>query len=275
MSYEQIKAAQSAIVKATGRARHALALVLGSGLSGFASGLSDAIEVPYEKIPGFPVPKVEGHSRSLFSAKFGDANVLVLAGRVHLYEGWELAEIVFGVRTAILCGCKTVVLTNAAGASNENMQPGDLVIIRDHINLTGYNPLMGDNDERLGPRFPDMTHVYDPRLRQLASETAETLGMQLKEGVYAWFTGPSYETPAEIEMVSRMGGDLAGMSTVPEAIAARHMGAQVLGISLVTNLAAGLSADPLSHAEVTDIGAQARPRITSLLNALLERLAAA
>jgi purine-nucleoside phosphorylase len=274
MSFETLTAAKSVIEQATGRAQHELALVLGSGLSGFSSGLPDAIEVPYEDIPGFPVPKVEGHARSLFSARIGAANVLVLAGRVHLYEGWELDEVVFGVRTAIMCGCRTVVLTNAAGATSDNMQPGELVLIEDHINLTGYNPLMGDNDERLGPRFPDMTHVYDPGLRQLASDTAQGLGMELKQGVYAWFTGPSYETPAEIRMVAGMGGDLAGMSTVPEAIAARHMGARVLGISLVTNLAAGLSSEALSHDEVTDIGAQAKPRFTRLLNALLPKLAA-
>lgn len=272
MSFETLTAAKSVIEQATGRAQHQLALVLGSGLSGFSSGLPDAIEVPYEDIPGFPVPKVEGHARSLFSAKIGAANVLVLAGRVHLYEGWELDEVVFGVRTAILCGCRTVVLTNAAGATSDSMQPGELVLIEDHINLTGYNPLMGDNDERLGPRFPDMTDVYDPQLRQLAVKTAKSLGMDMKQGVYAWFTGPSYETPAEIRMVAKMGGDLAGMSTVPEAIAARHMGARVLGISLVTNLAAGLSPDVLSHDEVTEIGAQAKPRFTSLLNALLPKL---
>lgn len=272
MSYAQIAAAKEVIATASGRAQHQLALVLGSGLSEFARGLPDAIEVPYETIPGFPVPKVEGHSRSLYSAKIGDANVLVLAGRVHLYEGWELDEIVFGVRAAILCGCKTIVLTNAAGATSKTMQPGDLVIIKDHINLTGYNPLMGDNDERLGPRFPDMTDVYDPELRKEAIKTAKGLGMELKQGVYAWFTGPSYETPAEIRMVAKMGGDLAGMSTVPEAIAARHMGARVLGISLVTNLAAGLSTEALSHDEVTEIGAQAKPRFTSLLNALLPKL---
>ncbi len=274
MSYEQIAAAKAMIAETTGRERHELVLVLGSGLSGFANEFSDAIEVPYETIPGFPIPKVAGHARSLFSAKIGDASVLVLAGRVHLYEGWELEEIVFGVRTAILSGCRTVVLTNAAGATSDDMQPGDLVLIKDHINLTGYNPLMGDNDDRLGPRFPDMTDVYDPHLRELAVSTAQGLGVDLKEGVYAWFTGPSYETPAEIRMVARMGGDLAGMSTVPEAIAARHMGARVLGISLVTNLAAGLSPDALSHDEVTEIGAQARPRFTTLLHALLPKLIA-
>lgn len=272
MSFQQIAAAKSLIAKTSGREQHQLALVLGSGLSDYAFGLSEAIEIPYEEIPGFPVPKVEGHARSMFSAKIGDANVLVLAGRVHLYEGWALDEVVFGVRAAILCGCQTIVLTNAAGATSKDMRPGELVLIKDHINLTGYNPLMGDNDERLGPRFPDMTDVYDARLRQVTGEVAKGLGMDLKQGVYAWFTGPSYETPAEIRMVANMGGDLAGMSTVPEAIAARHMGARVLGISLVTNLAAGLSPDVLSHDEVTEIGAQAKPRFTSLLNALLPKL---
>lgn len=272
MNYDRLVKAREVIAKATGRATHDIAVVLGSGLSDYAAGLSGAIELPYEKILGFPIPKVEGHSGSLFSTTIGNSNVLILAGRVHFYEGWSLEEVVFNVRTAIMCGCKTVVLTNAAGAVGGGMMPGDLVLIKDHINLTSYNPLMGANDERLGPRFPDMTNVYDPELRQLANEIATEQGMNMKQGVYAWFTGPSYETPAEIDMVARMGGDLAGMSTVPEAIAARHMGSRVMGMSLVTNLAAGLAPKPLSHAEVTEIAAEAKPRFTKFLDALLATL---
>jgi len=181
-------------------------------------------------------------------------------------------EIVFGVRAAISAGCGIVVLTNAAGGLGKGLGPGDLVLITDHLNLTGRNPLIGENDPRLGPRFPDLSEVYSMRLRDLARQAAADARVALAEGVYAWMTGPSYETPAEIRMVATLGGDLVGMSTVPEAIAARHMGAEVLGISLVTNLAAGLSSQPLTHEEVTRTAEEARDRFTRLLDALLPRL---
>ena len=273
MTYDKIQEARAAIASATGRAEHAAAVVLGSGLSGYASNLPGAIEVGYDAIPHFPVPKVEGHTGALFSADFG-APVLVLAGRVHAYEGWDLAEVVFAVRTAVASGCRTIALTNAAGGVGDTMAPGDLVLISDHLNLTGRNPLMGSNDERLGPRFPDMTGVYHSELRAMAVEAGRQVGVDLAEGVYAWFLGPSYETPAEVQMAKRMGADLVGMSTVPEAIAARHMGADVLGMSLVTNLAAGISDMPLSHQEVTEVADAARGRFTKLIDALLPRLAA-
>jgi purine-nucleoside phosphorylase len=192
---------------------------------------------------------------------------------VHTYEGWEMSDVVFAVRTAILAGCETVMLTNAAGGIGEDMNPGDLVLIRDHLNLTGRNPLVGENESRLGPRFPDMTEVYAQELRRLAAETAAEVGLDLAEGVYAWFLGPSYETPAEVQMARRLGADLVGMSTVPEAIAARHMGARVLAMSLVTNLAAGISPTPLSHEEVTEVADVAKERFAALLDALLPRLA--
>jgi purine-nucleoside phosphorylase len=198
--------------------------------------------------------------------------VLAFAGRVHAYEGWDLAEVVFGVRTAVLAGCRTVVLTNAAGGVGEGLSPGDLVVIRDHINLTGRTPLVGRNDERLGLQFPDMTEVYTAGLRERLEETAAELGEQLGSGVYAWLLGPAYETPAEVEMARRLGADLVGMSTVPEAIAARHMGARVVGISLVTNLAAGLSTTPLSHDEVQETATGARQRFSALLDAALPTL---
>ncbi len=272
MNYEEVEAAAGAVVAATGREHHQVALVLGSGLSDYARGLPDAVEVPYRELPGFPVPAVEGHAGSLYSALSDGVRVLALAGRVHLYEGWELDRVVFAVRTAVAVGCGIVVLTNAAGGVGAGLRPGDLVVISSHINLTGRNPLLGPNDERLGPRFPDMTDVYDARLRSLARRAGEEVGVPLGEGVYTWLTGPSYETPAEIEMVRRIGGDLVGMSTVPEAIAARHMGARVLGISLVTNLAAGISPTPLSHEEVQETARAARERFTRLLDALLPRL---
>ena len=274
MTYHQIATATAAIAAATHRDNHDLAIVLGSGLSDYASSLPNAIEVPYDRIPGFPVPKVEGHAGSLVSADIGGTNVMVLAGRVHYYEGWSLEEVVFGVRTAVASGAKTVVLTNAAGGINEDLSPGDLVLIKDHLNLTGQNPLAGANDARLGPRFPDLTGLYNADLRLRASETAGRLGIDLKEGVYAWLTGPSYETPAEIQMIKRLGGDLVGMSTVPEAIAVRHMGSRVVAISLVTNLAAGISATPLSHAEVQETAGAARAQFSGLLDNLLPALTA-
>ncbi|MEX0827181.1 MAG: purine-nucleoside phosphorylase [Acidimicrobiia bacterium] len=272
MTYEALTAARVAIGDRTGRPEHHLAIVLGSGLSGYAANLPGAIELPYADIPGFPTPKVEGHAGALFSVELEKGPAMILAGRVHTYEGWEMPEVVFAVRTAVLAGCRTIALTNAAGGLGDGFEPGDLVLIRDHLNLTGRNPLAGPNDDRLGPRFPDMSTVYPERLRTLAKEVGDRVGVPLKEGVYAWFLGPSYETPAEVQMAKRMGADLVGMSTVPEAIAARHMGADVLGISLVTNLAAGISPTPLSHEEVTETANKAREKFTRLLDALLPEI---
>ena len=179
---------------------------------------------------------------------------------------------VLGVRSAVLAGCETVIITNASGGCGDDLEPGDLVLLRDHINLTGQSPLIGTNDDRLGPRFPDMSTVYPPHLREIAHEVAAAAGTHLKEGVYAWFTGPAYETPAEVRMAKRLGADLVGMSTVPEAVAATHMGAGVVGISLVTNLAAGISDDPLSHEEVTEAATKAREPFTAVVDDLLRRL---
>ena len=273
MTYEAIQEAKKEIASATGRGDHRAAIVLGSGLSSYAASLPGAVEVPYAAIPGFPVPKVEGHSGSLFSADLNGSPVLVLAGRVHAYEGWDLTDVVFAVRTAVASGCATIALTNAAGGLGDDMTSGDLVLISDHLNLTARNPLMGANDDRLGPRFPDMSEVYSAELRDLMCRVGDDVDVALGEGVYAWFLGPSYESPAEVQMAKRMGADLVGMSTVPEAIAARHMGAEVLGMSLVTNLAAGISPTPLSHDEVTKAADEARGRFTRLIDALLPRLA--
>lgn len=272
MTYETITRAAAAIAERTGRPSHRLAVVLGSGLSGYAAGLPGVITLPYHEIPGFPVPRVEGHAGSLYSTEVAGHPVMVLAGRVHTYEGWELEDVVFAVRTAVVSGCSTVVLTNAAGGLGDGMAPGDLVLIRDHLNLTGRTPLLGPNDARLGPRFPDMSAVYPAELREQARRIGASVDVGLSEGVYAWFLGPSYETPAEVQMAKRMGADLVGMSTVPEAVAIRHMGGRVLGISLVTNLAAGISPVPLSHAEVTATADAARERFTRLLDGLLPEL---
>ena len=271
MNYHEISAAATKVVSTTGVSEHPIALVLGSGLSGYADK-EGAVGLAYEDIPGFPVPKGEGESGTLGSGEGGGQRALVLAGRAHRSEGWPSDKVVVGVRTAIAAGAKIVVLTNAAGSVNEALRPGKLVNITDHINLAGHNPLTGPNDDRLGPRFPDLTEVYDDRLRQSTRLAAGDANFDIDEGVYAWFAGPSYETPAEVRMARTLGADLVGMSTAPEAIAARHMGARVVGISLVTNLAAGVSEEPLSHSEVQEAAAQAAGRFAALLDALLPRL---
>lgn len=274
MNYDEVRAAADVIAARSGRDAHRVALVLGSGVGDYAAQLPNALAIPYGDVPGFPVPAVEGHAGNVVSAEIAGTAVLVLAGRVHAYEGWSLDQVVFGVRTAVASGAGIVVLTNAAGGAGDGMLPGDLVLIRDHINLAARNPLAGANDDRLGPRFPDMSCVYPEELRSVARRIGDEVGVPLREGVYAWFLGPSYETPAEVQMAKRLGADLVGMSTVPEAVAARHMGARILGISLVTNLAAGISAAPLSHEEVQETARAARERFTRLIDALLPALAA-
>ena len=269
MSYHTIMAAAAVIAARSERDRHDAAVVLGSGLSDYASSLPGAIELPYDGIPGFPAPRVTGHVGSLFSVPVGEGSALVFAGRVHSYEGHDMDDVVFGVRTAVASGARRVLLTNAAGAVDEAFSPGDLVMISDHLNLAGRNPLTGPNDDRLGPRFPDMTDVYSPALRDHLRVIFARHDLPPHEGVYAWFAGPTYETPAEIRMARRLGADLVGMSTVPEAIAVRHMGAEVAGISLVTNMAAGIGDAPLSHGEVTHAAEQARSTFAAVLDAFL------
>jgi purine-nucleoside phosphorylase len=269
MSYERLEEAATAIRNLSGRDDHTAAVVLGSGLGEYAASLAEAKAIPYADIPGFPTPKVEGHSGTLYSVDVGGAGVLFLSGRVHYYEGWSLFDVVFGVRTAALSGCHTVLLTNAAGGVSRGLSVGDLVAIADHINLTGQNPLHGPNDNRLGVRFPDVSDAYSASLRKQMRITFEEIGLPCKEGVYTWLTGPSYETPAEIEMVRRIGGDLVGMSTVPEAIALAHMGTRVGAISLVTNLAAGASGEPVTHDEVRETAELARAKFERLIDALL------
>jgi purine-nucleoside phosphorylase len=265
----EVTAAVGAIREMTRVDRHDVAVVLGSGLGSFAERRDGAVAVSYRDLPGFPVPAAEGHSGTMVSAQLGPNRVLMLSGRGHAYEGHDLSTVVLPVRAAVAAGCRTVVLTNAAGGIDPALAPGDLTVIRDHLNLTARNPLAGPNDDRLGPRFPDMTDVYSVRLRRIAGELAATHGWEAREVVYAWWLGPSYETPAEIRMIRTLGADVVGMSTVPEAIAARHMGADVAGLSLVTNRAAGLGAGPLSATEVLEVAAEARPRVERYLAALL------
>ena len=244
--------------------RPVVGIVLGSGMGAFADGLGEAVAIPYQEIPEFPAVTVPGHAGRLVVGLLGSVPVAVLQGRVHLYEGVDPADVTFGVRLLGWYGVKSLLLTNAAGAVNPALAPGDLVRITDHLNLTGADPLRGANDDRLGPRFPDMSEAYDARLGKLLETCAARRGVKLGAGVYAGLAGPSYETPAEIRMLRTLGADLVGMSTVLEVIAARHAGIRVAAVSLVTNLAAGLSAAPLDHGDVLAAGAGAVERMRAL-----------
>ncbi len=248
--------------------RPRVAVVLGSGLGAFASELTGTTEIPYSEIPGFPKSTAIGHAGKLIIGNLGDTAVAIMAGRVHLYEGYSAVEAAFGARALGTFGVRTLVVTNAAGGIGAHLQQGSLVLISDHINLQGQNPLTGPNDETLGPRFPDMTEAYSHRLRALAQRVAEGMGLHLHEGVYAALPGPSYETPAEIRYLRAIGADLVGMSTVPEVIAANHMGLEVLGISCVTNLASGLSGKKLDHKEVLETGDRTRVLLVELLRSI-------
>ena len=243
-----------------------VAIVLGSGLSDLARRISDAEPIPYSSIDGFAAPTVEGHEGSLYAGEVEGVRCLVFAGRVHLYEGHDTPAVTHWVREAARAGCDTFILTNAAGGIDPDLEVGAPCLISDHLNLTGQNPLIGPAGD--GPRFLDLTEVYDPSLRALAREVDPSL----REGVYAGLTGPTYETPAEVRMLATLGADLVGMSTVFEAIVARHLGKRVLGISIVTNLAAGLTDQPVSHDEVAAAGRAAATRLETLLRGVLARL---
>ena len=253
--------------------RPKIGLVLGSGLGAFADSLADATRVPYSEIPSFPQSTAIGHAGRLVVGRAGDIPVAAMQGRVHLYEGYSAQEVAFPIRVFARMGIQAVILTNAAGGINLGYSQGALVLLSDHINLQGTNPLVGPNDDRFGVRFPDMTQAYSRIYRQIAREEASNLNVTLHEGVYAALLGPSYETPAEIEYLRRIGADLVGMSTVAEVIAARHMGLNVLAISCVTNMAAGILDQPLSHAEVMETGERVKSTFEALLRAILPRIA--
>jgi purine-nucleoside phosphorylase len=253
--------------------RPRIALVLGSGLGAFADELAAATRIPYQKIPGFPRSTVVGHAGQLVIGKLGDIAVAVMQGRVHLYEGYSPQEVAFPMRVLGRLGIRSAILTNAAGAINRDYSQGALVLIRDHINLQGANPLMGPNDDRFGVRFPDMSQAYAPEYREIARREAQRLGIPLREGVYAALRGPSFETPAEIRFLKTVGADLVGMSTVLEVIAARHMDIRVLGISCATNMAAGILDQPLTHAEVMETTARVKGQFTALLRAVVPGIA--
>jgi purine-nucleoside phosphorylase len=269
-TFERAEAAAEVIRRRSG-APPETAVVLGSGLGAFADALVDAVSIPYADLPEWPASTVAGHAGRLVVGAVAGRRVAALAGRAHLYEGHDAATVVFAIRVLGRLGVNRLVLTNAAGAVNVTFTPGSLMIIDDHLNLLGTSPLTGENDERFGPRFPDLSEVYSTRLRQVADDAARARGVAVVHGVYAACPGPSYETPAEIRYLRAIGADAVGMSTVPEAIAARHMGIEVLGLSCITNMAAGVLPQPLAHADVIEAASRARGAFTALLEESIGR----
>jgi purine-nucleoside phosphorylase len=245
-----------------------IAIILGSGLGNFANFVEDALVIPYEEIPGFPQTSIQGHEGKLVFGKIHGVPVVVMKGRFHYYEGHEIQTVVYPIRIFKGLGIENILLTNAAGGVNTGFNPGDLMVITDHISLFGENPLRGPNMEELGPRFPDMSAIYNARLSKIAEIIAQSQG---KKGIYSYCKGPSFESPAEIRALRVMGADAVGMSTVPEAIVAKHMGMTVVGISLITNMAAGILDQPLNHAEVMETGKLAEQRFSALVIELIKR----
>ncbi len=272
--FDQVMEASQFLRDKLGELRPHVGIVLGSGLGTPAEAVTEAVIVPYSEIPHFPQSTVEGHSGRLVAGRFGGAQVVILQGRVHFYEGYPPAQVTFPMRVLGALGVRAVILTNAAGGIDENYRVGQFVVLADHINMTGWNPLDGPNEPRFGflpgagLRFTDMSEAYSKRLREMAQRAAVDEGITLEEGVYLAVTGPSFETPAEIRAYRTLGATLVGMSTVPETIVARHMGLEVLGISCVTNLAAGLSPVQLSHQDVFEAGRLVERRLRSLLERL-------
>lgn len=282
MSYEKAQAAAE-FIKSKYDREIKVALVLGSGLGAFADEIENAVYIHYEDIPHFQKSTVQGHAGRLVLGEINGISIAVQQGRFHYYEGYEMSEVIFPVRTFGVLGIKNLILTNAAGSVRTSLKQGSLMLIRDHINLMGVNPLRGANDERFGPRFPDMTDVYDREFQQIAMKEARQMAQErfesgkdrefnafMRRGIYAGLSGPTYETPAEIHVMRLLGADAVGMSTVPEAIAARHQGMRVMGVSCITNLAAGLSDDPINHEEVMETGA----RVAEVFKEFLKRVIA-
>jgi purine-nucleoside phosphorylase len=269
--FDRVEAAAHAIQRKVEKPP-TIAIVLGSGLGVLADRLVDPITIPYAEIPHFPAPTVHGHRGNLVLGRLGSTRVAALQGRFHFYEGHDLEAVTFPVRVMKALGVTTLILTAATGGINPDYRTGELVCLADHLNLLGTNPLRGPNDDRMGLRFPDMTRVYSPELRKVANEEASRLGLTLPEGVYACLPGPSYETPAEIRMLRTLGADVVGMSTVPEAIVARHAGLDVLAFALVTNAAAGITGATITHEEVIEAGREAGERLGNLIEAIVGRL---
>ncbi len=273
--YDRVQTAAAAVRTHTQNTEPPLVgLILGSGLGGFAERLERARAVDYAEIPGFPRSQVHGHKGRLVIGERKGARCVAMQGRVHLYEGHSARAVAFPARVLVALGAQVIIVTNAAGGLNPQWPPGTLMLIRDHLDLLRDHALRGPNDDRLGPRFPDMTRTYAPELRALVKEAASKIGVGLEEGVYAAMPGPTYETPAEIKMLQTLGADATGMSTVPEVCVARHMGARVIGISCITNLAAGITGQALSHDEVTETATRVRSTFEGLLDAVLEALVA-
>jgi len=269
--YDKVSEAAEAIRARAGSELPKIGIVLGSGLGDFAGSLGGAVSIPYGDLPHWPMSRVIGHEGRLVIGGSRGKTIAALAGRCHGYEGHDLRTVTFAVRVLGRLGVKTLVLTNAAGGVNTGFSQGALMVIDDHINLTGGNPLVGANDDRFGPRFPDMTDVYSSRLRRIADAAAQSMGLTLPHGVYVALLGPSYETPAEIRYLRTIGADAVGMSTFPEAIGARYMGMEVLGVSCITNMAAGVLPAPLDHNEVMETARRIRGQFIALLEGIIER----
>jgi purine-nucleoside phosphorylase len=270
--YEAVQTAAKAIDAASGGFTPRVGLILGSGLGGYADQLAKTAAIDYANIPGFVASTVHGHQGRLVLGERRGARCIAMQGRIHMYEGHTAAAVAFPARVMVALGAKIVIVTNAAGGLNPRWSPGTLMLIRDHLDFLRDHPLRGPNDDRLGPRFPDMTHAYAPELRTIVKEAAATAKIALEDGVYVAMPGPTYETPAEVQMLQRLGADATGMSTVPEVIAVRHMGARVIGLSCITNHAAGITGDELSHDEVTATAARVRTTFEALLDATLAAL---
>ncbi len=270
--YDRVHAAAAVVRARIGGRAPQVGLILGSGLGGFADRLEDAVAIDYAELPGFPVSRVHGHAGRLVVGRRGGAMCVAMKGRVHLYEGHGAVEVAFPARVLVALGARVLLVTNAAGGLRPEWSPGTLMLIRDHIDLLRDHALRGPNDERLGPRFPDMTTAYAPGLRALVKEVAAAQGVALEEGVYVAMPGPTYETPAEVRMLQGLGADATGMSTVPEVVVARHMGARVIGVSCITNKAAGITGEPLSHDEVTETATRVRATFEGLLDGILVAL---
>jgi purine-nucleoside phosphorylase len=270
--YNRAEEAARFINAKSGSRKPRVAVVLGSGLGGVADAVEEAIDIPYDDIPYFPISTVEGHAGRLVIGSLGGIDVVLMKGRFHFYEGYPLQEVTLPVRVFSLIGVQSLILTNAAGGAAKHLSPGTLMMITDHINLMGDNPLYGANEDRFGPRFPDMTNIYTPAYQELAREAARDMDLRLAEGVYLGLRGPSYETPAEVRMFAKLGGDALGMSTVPEAIVARHCGMKILAFSCITNFAAGMSDTEIYHGEVMEIGNQAGKQLAELIIRIVPRL---
>lgn len=271
MEHNQLKQAKEFLQDRL-KIKPTVGLILGSGLGVLADQMSQPIRIPYQDIPGFPTSTVAGHAGQLVAGELNGVAVVAMQGRFHYYEGYGLDSVTFPVRVMKAIGIEKLFVTNAAGGLNEAFKPGDLMLITDHINNTGQNPLIGPNDDQQGVRFPDMSTAYTPDLQKLARQVATELSIDLKEGVYVWNTGPTYETPAEVRMLQAVGGDAVGMSTVPEVIVARHVGLDVLGLSCISNMAAGILDEVLSHDEVIETTESVREIFIALVKAILTRL---